>query len=230
MSQCQLLLIRHGQSSNNALPEEERVCDPGLTELGKRQADLVATGLADASITHLYCSPFRRALETVRPLARAKSMSVSVNPHIFERGGCYSGYDRIGKRGEPGMGHAELVSEYPGWEISDEISDDGWWGRDFETDQQCHLRAERVARWMTRELAPVGGCHAMVIHADFKMILGPKLLAEGRASSEELSESSKEFLRAPNNTGITAFRWSGNGWQLKKYNCTVHLTAAELSV
>ena len=29
-----LLLIRHAQSINNSLPEEQRSDDPGLTELG----------------------------------------------------------------------------------------------------------------------------------------------------------------------------------------------------
>ena len=35
----ELYLIRHAQSQNNALPEEQRVEDPGLTELGNQQAD-----------------------------------------------------------------------------------------------------------------------------------------------------------------------------------------------
>jgi bisphosphoglycerate-dependent phosphoglycerate mutase len=47
----QLYIIRHGQSVNNALwsttgSNENRVEDPELTEMGKRQAELVADYLA----------------------------------------------------------------------------------------------------------------------------------------------------------------------------------------
>lgn len=229
MSEFRLMLIRHGQSANNALPEEERVCDPGLTDLGKRQAERVAKGLAGAPISHLYSSPFLRALETVRPLAAAKEMSVVVNPHIFERGGCYSGDNRIGKRGEAGMGFSELERKYPQWQISPEIPEEGWWGREFETDHQCRARAEQVAQWITRELVPQGGCHAMVIHADFKMILGPSLLGMGEGGSEKEPSHQQTFSQAPNNTGVSLFQWTGDRFQLMKYNCTEHLSPDELS-
>ena len=93
-----LYIIRHAQSTNNALPAEvelrERVCDPLLTELGYRQADHVAEHLATGrdgwseaasadpeagggpsaaayGITRLVCSPMRRTLLTAQPASQA---------------------------------------------------------------------------------------------------------------------------------------------------------------
>ena len=49
----ELYIIRHAQSSNNALADErERVCDPHLTELGRQQAELLAAHLAAGPDLH----------------------------------------------------------------------------------------------------------------------------------------------------------------------------------
>ena len=40
-----------------------------MTDLGARQALLVAAALHKLHITTLYCSPFRRTLQTVAPVA-----------------------------------------------------------------------------------------------------------------------------------------------------------------
>src|SRR5262249_11293158 len=101
----QLLIIRHAQSSNNHLANdieydeymEKRVPEPPLTELGQRQAQLLAEHLADAAhpevaheklpgsaspgygITHLYCSPMLRTLQTALPISEA----IGVQPEIW---------------------------------------------------------------------------------------------------------------------------------------------------
>ena len=62
----ELYLIRHAQSLNNALPEEQRVEDPGLTELGLQQADCLGKWIGTLALTKVITSPFRRALETAK--------------------------------------------------------------------------------------------------------------------------------------------------------------------
>jgi 2,3-bisphosphoglycerate-dependent phosphoglycerate mutase len=47
----QLLLVRHAQSANNALPTELRVHDPGLTETGNLQAEHLADWLQTLPLT-----------------------------------------------------------------------------------------------------------------------------------------------------------------------------------
>jgi 2,3-bisphosphoglycerate-dependent phosphoglycerate mutase len=213
-----VLLIRHGQSANNALPEHQRVADPPLTEIGVRQAAATARYLQDQPVTHLYCSPFLRALETVRPVADSKGMSVQVRSDLFEQGGCYSGYLQVGRRGEPGMGRQQLQSRYPGWSIDPQIDNAGWWGRDYETWEQARTRAKLVAAWIDDEIASQPGLHVMVIHADFKALLVEAVLARGNQRLE-LCES----LR---NTGITEIGWSQPSWKVHRLNCVRHLDAS----
>ncbi|MCR9291504.1 MAG: histidine phosphatase family protein [bacterium] len=207
-----VLLIRHGQSANNAQPEELRVADPGLTEIGERQALATAQALMREPITHLYCSPFLRALETARPLAEVSGLPVRVRSDIFEQGGCYSGYLAVGRRGEPGMGRRELQERHPHWHIDPEISDAGWWGKDYESWEQARTRASAVAKWMSAQLATQLGMHVLIIHADFKSLLLEALGVDRYASPAPLR-----------NTGITEFHWNGSQWSLGRLNCVRHL-------
>lgn len=211
-----LLLIRHGQSANNAGPDHQRVNDPGLTEIGEKQAQLAAELLSQTNIDHLYCSPFLRALETTRPIADRMRLRVQVHPHIFEQGGCYDGHEGTQKTGAAGLGRSAIERDYPGWEIHPEIPETGWWGyRPYESAQECAARAARVANWITHELTPIAGSHAMVIHADFKALLIPAILA--------LSSRQHHWTEPLRNTGITELQWN-DGWQLVSFNQVQHLS------
>ena len=87
-------IIRHAQSFNNALVDQrQRVQDPPLTELGHRQAAIVAQHLTTGrnpeqkegvseedtavhyrrgyGLTRLYCSAMHRSLQTAAALSRA---------------------------------------------------------------------------------------------------------------------------------------------------------------
>jgi broad specificity phosphatase PhoE len=58
-------LARHGESDWNAANRFQGHSDRPLTELGRRQAELLAEDLAEAaSLSAIYSSPLRRALET----------------------------------------------------------------------------------------------------------------------------------------------------------------------
>ena len=213
-----IILLRHGQSANNASEEHLRVCDPDLTDLGRQQAAQTGEHLAAMPITHIYCSPFLRSLETARPIARfhPERASVHIHPHIFEQGGCYSGYEAVGCKGEPGMGASELRERYPNWHVDSSISDTGWWGRDYETREQAKSRADRVAFWMASELANQGGLRVFVIHADFKRLL-----------IESLRLSPADGPLAPDepfyNVSITQIEQVRERWIVHRFNCVKHL-------
>lgn len=213
-----ILLIRHAQSANNALPESQRVPDPGLTELGQEQAKRLGIGIKRFPVTQLYCSPFRRSLDTTRPCSEALGLSVSIQSDIYEQGGCYSGYERGQLRGAPGMTRAELQTSYPGWAVCETISANGWnHGREYENEHQAKLRAERVAhrltnRWLTDF---PGEMAALVIHADFKRILLIGLLGTDRW---------EEHWQPIYNTAITHLERVGNKWQIAEWNSVKHLT------
>jgi 2,3-bisphosphoglycerate-dependent phosphoglycerate mutase len=80
----QLVLVRH------ALPERvehagevDVTADPGLTELGHRQAERLVAALG-ADVDALYSSPLARALATAAPLARALGREPAVVPDLRE--------------------------------------------------------------------------------------------------------------------------------------------------
>ena len=103
----QLYLVRHGESSNNALGTEDasydeymatRSPDPVLTRTGERQAELVAAHLAEAGydITELHCSAMMRAMQTAEPIGKALGILPSVWIDIHEHGGMFLGNPRNG--------------------------------------------------------------------------------------------------------------------------------------
>lgn len=214
----EFLLIRHAQSANNAQAESRRVCDPALTPLGEQQAALLADYLANHyRVTALYCSPFLRSLETARPAATKLGVRPFVHAEIFEQGGCYSGYAAVGRRGEPGMGAVVLRRRYPGWQLDHRIADEGWWRRDYETQEEARQRAVRVRHWLEGQHIARGEVHALIIHADFKALLLNELLGQQPVADWQLQS---EWLF---NVGISHLACYDGHWELLRANDTEYL-------
>lgn len=76
-----LYLVRHGQARADDGSYDH---DTPLSPLGKRQAEALAGGLAEASLAAIYASPMRRARETAEPLARATGLDVRVDERLRE--------------------------------------------------------------------------------------------------------------------------------------------------
>ncbi len=173
----ELYIIRHAQSTNNALGQDisRRVMDAPLTELGHRQAEIVAQHLASADfpemifrrlpqqsseehgssaqaerlhygLTHLYCSAMHRALQTSLPIARALGLRPEVWVDIHELGGIYMEEDG-GYVGYPGFTRAEILAQFEDYHLPDTIREDGWWerSRGMEVEAEMIMRAVRVA-------------------------------------------------------------------------------------
>ncbi len=173
-----LFIIRHAESANNRLAidltyEEymtQRSPDPDITELGKRQAQLLADHLAHADapeshhepapgngsggyhLTHLYCSPMLRALQTSLPITQALGMQPEVWIDIHEHGGIFQGNPRNGEplTIHPGLSRAAIQAAYAGYLLPDLITDKGWWTSSYEDTPGCNARAMRVARDLRR--------------------------------------------------------------------------------
>lgn len=220
---AEVILVRHGQSQNNSQAEHLRVPDPGLTEIGKCQAIATAAWLKSVRIDHLYCSPFTRSLETMLPIAEAKQMSAKVRSDLFELGGCYSGHEPGKQKGEPGLGRSELRALYPKWIVDQTISDNGWWGRDYETYEQGRLRARQVADWLASDIVHTGGTHLLVIHADFKRLLISAMLASQADSHNANGDPIEVADGAIFNTGVSIFEWYQDRWRVHALNSVEHL-------
>ncbi len=182
----ELYLIRHGQSTNNALMDPtHRECDPPLTELGQRQAQLLAQHLANGfnpkyfgmssddddsrgyRITRLYCSPMWRALQTAQPISQALGLAPEVWIEIHEHGGIYLDHGEDGGIvGYPGKTRSEILQEFPNYVLPEGITEQGWWRDGREEIADCHARAIKVAEQL-RSWANTEECIALVSHGTF---------------------------------------------------------------
>ncbi|SKB08040.1 probable phosphoglycerate mutase [Prosthecobacter debontii] len=90
----QLYLIRHGEVE----VQYHKVfggcrIDMGLSPLGERHAQAVASWLAQTPLDAVYCSPMRRAQMTSAPLAEAKGLEPIIVPDLREMDfGDWTGY------------------------------------------------------------------------------------------------------------------------------------------
>ena len=116
-----VLLIRHAQSVNNSLPEEQRSDDPGLTELGRDQARRLAARLVEWQPERLLTSAFRRTLETTSAVAEATGLTPELVVDLHEQGGCQAGASPEVYQGRPGMTRDEIVAEFGDWLLPDSI-------------------------------------------------------------------------------------------------------------
>lgn len=70
-----IILVRHAEKG------EDGTKDPSLSDKGKQRADLLAHFLKDVSIDSFYATPYKRAIETITPLAKANGKQVlAYNP------------------------------------------------------------------------------------------------------------------------------------------------------
>ncbi len=164
----ELYLIRHAQSINQILDESDaRVADPGLTDLGERQAALLAehlgvgrerTPLPDDAIDSLVCSPMWRALQTARPLAEALDVAPEVWVDVHEQVRAAETY--------AGSTRERIQTAFPNYVLPEEITEAGWWNRGGESRSECMERAIRVAEELGRRAESSEGL-AIVSHAAF---------------------------------------------------------------
>lgn len=210
-----LYLIRHAQSTNNANPEPERIPDPPLTELGTQQAKALSTYVPNIQPTHLLTSPFLRTLQTTQPLAASTGLTPHIHAQLFEQGGCYSGYQAIGKRPEPGLRRKEIEEGFPGWHIDPTIDEQGWNKLpQYESTDMARDRANHVATWLQSEFHSRPVRILVVIHADFKLRLLESLLKR-----DDIEHAFGPVI----NTSITALRLEPSGWRLDTWNSHQHL-------
>ena len=77
-----VLLIRHAESQPNPnLPESEWPLSPA----GQLQAEALIRPLEKQGAEVLYSSPFRRAIDTIKPFARAAGLPISIKRSLRER-------------------------------------------------------------------------------------------------------------------------------------------------
>ncbi|UBV45088.1 histidine phosphatase family protein (plasmid) [Deinococcus taeanensis] len=174
-----LLLIRHGQSCNNALAHAPgdysgRLPDPPLTDLGREQAARLADwAFRDpfcSRITHLLTSLTTRAVQTAAPLAQTLGLNVHGVTQAYECGGLSSG-PAGGFTPVPGRDHASLLLDCPALQWPQDLTGRAWDGG-CEPWADAHFTA-RAAAVLAHLQATDGDADvmALITHQDFAQYL-----------------------------------------------------------
>ena len=198
-----IFLVRHGESLNNTLPEDQHQPDPPLTERGRlqvaqlAQADLWARWRPQRIIS----SPLRRAMDTAAPLVERLGVPWVVWADLAEA-----------HRSHPDDGHSllELAAAFPRAAFEPGIH---WPGHPGDEDPAAAgARARRVAA----RLAGLRGLErlALVGHAGFGQYLMRAWLWAPQDGSVQL---------AHDNTAVHHVRLREGRALLLRFNDCAHL-------
>ncbi len=139
---ARILLVRHGQSTWNAVGRWQGQADPPLTPHGVEQAERAASALEP--MVAVWASDLERAAHTARILAAPRDLVVTTDPRMRERAaGPWTGLTRD-----------EIEAQYPGW------LDDGRRPPGYETDDDIAARAFGALREFA---AALGGATGVVV-------------------------------------------------------------------
>ncbi len=241
-----LFIIRHAQSANNFLGEQlafddymaQRDPEPPLTELGQRQAALVAQHLASNQhperkqeveatgygLTRIYCSPMWRTLQTAWPISEATGLKPQVWIDIHEQGGIFRGNPH--RAGDvvsyPGLTRQAINEQFPGYTLPGEVTDQGWWQGGYEPMAGCDARAAKVAQTLRQWAEELPNERiALVSHGTFAESLVRALLG--------LPPDHRSFF-SHYNTAITRIDFLADGYLFLRYlNRIQHLTPELIS-
>ena len=112
MSDARLVVVRHGVTDWNREGRFQGHLDPPLSDVGRREADLVADRLSSDDLlrpAHVVSSSLARAMETAAAIGRASGVAVEPDDRLME----------IGQGEWEGRTHAELevadAQRYRAW-------------------------------------------------------------------------------------------------------------------
>ena len=199
------VLIRHGQSTNNALWAEtgddtDREVDARLTALGEAQAAALAAYAVSPGLpwvlTHLYASPMARAVQTAAPLADALDLPLALNQDLFEVGGPYDLLDGSGDQvAHPGSGSSAIAALSDRVHLPDWLTEEGWWRGEVEREREVYVaRADRLIGAL-RDTHDPDDAVGLVSHGWFgNVLLGRLLGIESMNGAFELANTSVSLL------------------------------------
>ncbi len=79
-----LILIRHAETEWNRVGRCQGFADVELCDSGKRQVEELAKSLKDESISAVYSSDLKRAIDTAKAIAEYHGLSVEFDPDLRE--------------------------------------------------------------------------------------------------------------------------------------------------
>lgn len=185
---CYFYFVRHGETILNA--QHIRQGDKGgLTEKGKKQAQLAGEYLSQFPIRHLYSSPFERTVETATLVNESLRASIAYTPLLGER---RNPSEIIGKRADdPEV--KRIVSQ-----IDLSFHDDNTRFSDEENFTDLKMRARRCMRYLQKHRHSHTG---VVTHSIFLILLVAYMVREEDLHASDYVKM--EFFHPADNGGIT---------------------------
>jgi probable phosphoglycerate mutase len=206
----ELILIRHGQSHANVNPIVAGMRgDLGLTDIGRRQAELLRDRLRAEKATAdvLYASTLPRAQETARYVAEAIELPIQDDDELQEL--------RVGEA--DGMSNDDWSTRWPGLQDSlsanpfQEFAPGGESWSSFLARVGSALTS-LVSRHPDQRVVAV--THGGVINASFALAFG-------------LGPNARQVRINPENTSINRWQYRPDSdqpqWSLQSFNDTCHL-------
>ena len=202
MSRRILLLVRHGQTADNASHVFQGQGGRGLNDEGRRQARQLAQRLRTAGVDRIVSSDLERAVETARILGKALSLAVEEDEGLRE----------VNVGAWTGLSYAQVAERFPeewaSWGSGGDIR-----RRGGETYAELAVRiggaVERIAAAGDAETIVVVS-HGAALRSFVCRLLG--LPAQG-----------SRVLAGMVNTAITTLSADEHGMRLMSWNDSAHL-------
>lgn len=80
----QLILIRHGETLWNKEGRVQGTSDVELSDVGRKQAELLALSLKDSTIEAIHVSPLKRAIQTAEIINEFHSLDIQIHQGLME--------------------------------------------------------------------------------------------------------------------------------------------------
>ncbi|RFP10690.1 MULTISPECIES: histidine phosphatase family protein [unclassified Duganella] len=212
MKNTTILLIRHGETSWNAVRRLQGHTDIPLNEEGARQAGALAQALAAEQVDVLVSSDLQRAMQTAQAVAdQYDGLEVQTDDQLRER--CYGVFE--------GMLYAEIEQQYPAeyalWQARDIDAVMPPGVREAESFRQFYQRStDGIAEWAQRHpgrtIAIVA--HGGVLECAYREAVGMSL------------DSPRDFQ--VKNASINRFTWADGKLALTSWGEVDHLSLAAM--
>jgi len=212
MKNTTILLIRHGETSWNAVRRLQGHTDIPLNDEGARQAGALAQALAAEQVDVLVSSDLQRAVQTAQAVAdQYDGLDVQTDDQLRER--CYGVFE--------GMLYAEIEQQYPAeyalWQARDIDTVMPAGEREAESFRQFYQRStDGIAEWAQRH---PGRTIAIVAH-------GGVLECAYRAAVGMSLDSPRDFQ--VKNASINRFTWTDGKLALTSWGEVDHLSLAAM--
>lgn len=149
-----MYIIRHAQSLGNL--QQHRTPDDGLSPLGQQQAERIPAAFAGVPVSVIFCSPFKRVIETATPLARAKGLRLTLVPELSEI------FDAEERRDHPWESTVQLETRYPHASFIYRHQPGNRWWPVWPEREEVEVR-QRVRQFYESDIAPLLGTDTHVV-------------------------------------------------------------------